>query len=102
MRILTDVFLLLNCQNSVLERQRSVTLCRTTSDDFLGLDILSNKKKEKKLPSNWSPGRVQSRFRRMVGWLASLELEFRVEAVGREHVNNHAGRPHWTVCWAEA
>lgn len=38
MMILRDKFLLLNCQNSVLERQHSVTLCSTTSDHFLGLD----------------------------------------------------------------
>lgn len=38
MMILRDEFLLLNCQNSVLERQHSVTLCSTTSDHFLGLD----------------------------------------------------------------
>lgn len=102
--ILRDKFLLLNCQNCVLERQHSVTLCSTTSDHFLGLDgcgsedILSKIKIKKKLPSDWSPGSKAG----LEGWLVSLELEFRVEVVGREHVNDHAGRPHRTACWAEA
>lgn len=39
---------------------------------------------------------------RQVGWLVSLEPGFGVRRFRREHVNDHAGRPHRTACRAEA